>query len=114
MVNIIITPAIGGKPGKLTAVGHAGAGPKGTDMVCCAITALIAGLVANLEACWDVKVTTKGQPGDLELSWRKANRKGRGMERANHAAGYCYTALRALQEDCPPNLRVEWRRVEIE
>lgn len=103
MVNIIIKPATGTESGTAVATGHAGKAP---DMVCAAVTTLMEALAANLDNCWDVKVTRRWEPGHMELRWTKTDRQGNGLRRANDAAGFTYTALRALSGAYPEAVRV--------
>lgn len=105
MVDIIIKPAHGGQAGWLEATGHAG-----DDLLCNTITAICECLAVNVAQCWDVKLRRKDKPGDYGLVWFKSERKSRGMDRANRAAGFAYNGLKALSEEYPQALRVEWKR----
>jgi hypothetical protein len=42
----------------------------------------------------------------MELRWTKTDRQGKGLRRANDAAGFTYTALRALSGAYPEVVRV--------
>ena len=106
MVDISIKPALRNEAGYLLAKGHALKGPHGQDLVCAAITTLIEGLAANLDACWDVKLTRKAEDGRVDLVWTKTDRAGKGLKRANDAAGFTLTALRALAKEYPDALQV--------
>lgn len=114
MVKIRIKPAARLEGGYLIAEGHAGCGPRGADPVCAAITALIEGLAANLKETWDVHVSREAKDGDLVLRWNKSDKEGRGLRRANDAAGFTYISLRALEMAWPKALHVEKIRPRIE
>lgn len=105
MVNIKIKPAHGGQGGWMTATGHAG-----TDLLCNTVTAICECLAVNLEQCWDVRLTRNDTPGNYRLGWSKSERRSRGNDRANRAAGFAYNGLKALAEAYPKNVRVEWIR----
>ena len=44
------------------------------------------------------------------MSWNKSEKRSRGLDRANRAAGFAYNGLKALSEEYPDNVRVEWMR----
>jgi uncharacterized protein YsxB (DUF464 family) len=105
MVRIRINPAHGSQGGWLTASGHAG-----NDLVCNSVTAICECLAVNLSQCWDVRLIRRDTPGDYHLSWNKSEKRSRGLDRANRAAGFAYNGLKALSEEYPDNVRVEWMR----
>lgn len=112
MVNIEIFPAIRGGAGYLTATGHANQAPAGQDMVCCAITALIDALEANLRSCWDIRVMSQRESGHVRISWIKTDHRGVGINRANIYAGFVENALRELAKAYPTALEVHRKRRE--
>jgi uncharacterized protein YsxB (DUF464 family) len=107
MVNIKIRPAHAGQGGWLTAKGHAG-----NDLLCNTVTAICECLAVNLAQCWDVRLTRNDTPGSYRLGWNKSEKRSRGIDRANRAAGFAYNGLRALAVEYPNNVSVEWLREE--
>lgn len=110
MIEIVIMPATMHEAGRLTADGHAMTGEPGRDLICAAVTALVDGLAANLQECWDVHTVRRASSGHVLLTWAKSDRAGRGLRRANDAAGFAYTALKALAEAYPRAVRVVRRK----
>lgn len=106
MIDIKITPGAYHANGRLTATGHAGAVKEGFDPVCCAVSALIDGLLANLGGIYGLKVLVRDGNGKLDLSWIQENRDGHAMEMANRSANWAKNALKALAERYPQNVRV--------
>lgn len=100
MIKIEIKPATRTNPGVLRVTGHGS-----TVDLCNAVTALYEGLAANLDNCWDIRVRRRAIPGDAELMWYKTDKAGRGVSRANSAAGFVYVALKALA--------LAWPEVEV-
>lgn len=108
MVTIEIMPAHGGSSGCLRARGHAG-----DDLLCNTITAICECLAVNLEICWDVKLVRRDASGDYSLRWSQTQRRSRGIDRANRAAGFAYNGLAALAKEYPQALQVTWIRPEV-
>lgn len=107
MIDIEIKPAYGMDDGYLTAKGHAS---PGREAVCEAVTVIENCLAANLEDTWDIKADGTTEKGYTRIWWHKTDRKGRGVERANQAAYFAYTGLKALAMAYPENVTVKWRR----
>lgn len=108
MIKIQIIPSRGRLDGYYRAVGHAG---EGRDAVCTAVTALEECLAANLANTFDLTVERVAAHGSYALRWGR-NRKtpAESVRRANEAAGFVYTGLRALAKQFPEALRVTWNR----
>lgn len=109
MIDIEIKPAYGMDCGYYHAKGHA---RPGHEDVCLAVTTIENCLAANLESTWDIKADGTADPGNARIWWKKDDRKGRGLERANQAAYFAYTGLRALAKAYPEDVTVKWRRPE--
>ena len=107
MVDIRIKPSHNNQAGFLSARGHAG-----DNLLCNTVTAIVECLAVNLEQCWDVRLRRQDNSGDYELRWEKSERKSRGIDRANRAAGFAYNGLKALSEEYPQALSVTWIREE--
>ena len=108
MITIQIIPSRGRLDGYYRAVGHAG---EGRDAVCTAVTALEECLAANLANTFDLSVERVAAHGSYALRWGR-NRKTpvESVRRANEAAGFVYTGLRALAKQFPEALRVSWEK----
>lgn len=108
MITIQIIPSRGRLDGYYRAVGHAG---EGLDAVCTAVTALEECLAANLANTFDLSVERVAAHGSYALRWGR-NRKTpvESVRRANEAAGFVYTGLRALANRFPDSLRVSWEK----
>ena len=111
MIQIEITPAVGGSGGCYKATGHAG---EGKEAVCGAVTAIEECLAANLDNTWNVRTRRKAGPGCYELRWDKTDRQGKGLNRANQAAGFAYTGLKALAQTYPDEVQVKWHQKYME
>lgn len=111
MIIISITPAIGGSGGCYRAVGHAG---EGKDPICTAVTAIEECLAANLECTWNVRTRRSVGNGTYELRWDKTDRAGKGLPRANSAAGFAYNGLKALAQTYPEAVKVQWHQKYME
>lgn len=111
MIHIEILPAYGAQNGYYRATGHAA---EGKEQICTAVTAIEECLAANLENVWNLRLERKAEKGRYTLRWWKSDRQGKGIPRANSAAGFAYTGLRALAKTYPDELKVEWKRPEIE
>lgn len=109
MIRIEIRPAHYGQGGYLRGLGHAS---KGHELVCTAATAIEDCLAANLASCWNVRVRRRAESGRYELNWAKTDKQGRGMRRANDAAGFAYNGLKALAAQYPEDITVAWIRPE--
>lgn len=107
MVRIQIKPAHGGASGYLMARGHAG-----NTLLCNTITAIVECMAVNIYGCWDVRLRRKDESGDYDLRWERECKNSRGIERANRAAGFAYNGLKALADEHPENIKVEWIREE--
>ena len=105
MVHIDISPAYGGRCGCYHAMGHA---KKGHEAVCTAITALSECLAANLANTWNIKMERVVASGVCTLRWHKTDKYGKGLNRANTAAGFAYTGLKALSQAWPEDVEVKW------
>ena len=111
MIRIEICHAHGGIGGYYHSVGHAGAG---NEKICLAVTAIEECLAANLEGTWNVRTRRTAESGTYSLWWNKTDRYGKGLPRANSAAGFAYNGLKALARQYPEIVKVEWRRPETE
>jgi uncharacterized protein YsxB (DUF464 family) len=109
MVIISITPAHGGQSGMYRAVGHAG-----TERICTAVTAIEECLAANLDNTWNIRCRRSVGDGSYELTWNKTDRSGKGLPRANLAAGFAYNGLKALAAEYPNAVRVQWHSSYVE
>lgn len=109
MIRIEICPAYGGQGGWYRATGHAG-----NDRVCTAVTAIEECLAANLEETWEIRVRRTAEKGSYRLSWNKTDKRGVSIRRANSAAGFAYTGLKALGRQYPAELEVIWKRPETD
>ena len=107
MINIEIKPAVGQDGGWYRATGHAA---KGHEAVCEAVTVIANCLAANLQNTWDVRSDGTAEDGRCSIWWARSDRKGRGLARANLAAGFAYTGLRALAREYPEDVTVKWIR----
>lgn len=111
MINITIKPAVWHAAGFLRATGHAGTAPAGQDLLCAAVTALVDGLAANLQAVHGVSVSRKAENGAYVLRWTRE--KGvDGLKDANSAAWHAYVALRALAKEYPEAVKAAWVKQE--
>lgn len=111
MITISITPAYGSEGGMYRAVGHAG---EGKDMICNAVTAIEECLAANLANCWNIRYRRNAGKGTYELRWNKSDRQGKGLNRANQAAGFAYNGLKALAAQYPDTVNVQWHQKYLE
>lgn len=111
MIVISITPAHGCDCGLYRAVGHAG---EGKDPVCTAVTAIEECLAANLESCWNIRCRRNAGKGAYELRWNKTDRHGKGLNRANQAAGFAYNGLKALSAQYPNAVQIVWHQQHLE
>ena len=111
MIHIEIEPALRGQGGWYKATGHANEAKR---EVCTAVTAIEECLAANLMDMWGVRCTRRTGKGLFDLRWNKSEKKGWGLERANQAAGFAYTGLKALAKAYPDELTVVWKRPEVE
>lgn len=107
MIEIEICPAIHSEGGYLLARGHAA---QGHELVCNTVTAIEDCLAANLANTWSLKVRRKVEKGRYELRWNKADRQGKSLRRANSAAGFAYTGLKALAAQYPEDVKVTWKK----
>ena len=107
MIEIEIMPAFRSDGGYLMARGHA---EKGHELVCNAVTVIEDCLAANLANTWSLKVRRKVEKGRYELRWNKADRQGKSLHRANSAAGFAYTGLKALAAQYPEDVHVTWQQ----
>ena len=107
MINIEITPATRVTDGVYLAVGHAGAG---RELICNSVSVIEECLCANLDNTWNIRVYRSLDKGHYELRWRKTDRRGDGLRRANEAAGFAYTGLKALAKKYPDEVAVKWLR----
>ena len=82
----------------LHAVGHAGYGPRGADVVCAAVSAAVGMLLAGLEACEVRELTVSRGEGEVYLSFGGA--EGEALWRA------CRVYLEALARAYPENVEV--------
>lgn len=92
------------EPGRpaLTAMGHAGAGEKGRDLVCAALSAMFLGLCAALEdAGEDYAMQSEAESARLRIDCRGCSPRGRLLIRGT-AAG-----LRTLAAAHPEHVRFE-------
>lgn len=105
MINIEIKPAAGQDSGQYRSFGHAR-----DRNICEAVTVIANCLAANLNNTWEVRVKGVEEDGRISLWWDKADRKGKGLPRANLAAGFAYTGLRALAKEYPDEVNVRWIR----
>lgn len=85
----------------LTAAGHAGAAPRGEDLVCAGISTLLCTLAAQLEQT-DAKTCVRLEPGFAEL---------RAARTAQTAAAFSFaeTGLRLLEAQYPQYVSVTER-----
>ena len=113
MISITITPAhIGnGNNGLYRASGHAG---EGRELICNAVSAIEECLAANLLNTWNVRCERFAGKGSYELRWHKTDRHGKGLHRANLAAGFAYNGLKALAETYPNDIKVTWNQQFME
>lgn len=111
MIQIVITPAHSGHGGLYRAIGHAG---EGEDRICTAVTAIEECLAANLENTWNVRYRRSAGKGTYELTWNKTDRPGKGIPRANQAAGFAYNGLKALAAQYPDVVHVQWKPQFVE
>lgn len=110
MIEIEIMPAARGSDGHYIATGHAG---EGNDLVCNAVSVIEECLAANLDNTWNIRMTRRMANGKYELRWNKSDRKGAGIPRANLAAGFAYTGLKALAKSYPDIVTVKWKKAEF-
>lgn len=110
MIEIEIMPAARGAGGSYVAIGHA---EKGRELVCNAVTVIEECLCANLDNTWNIRLTRRKTEGRYELRWNKSDRKGAGLPRANLAAGFAYTGLKALAAQYPDQVKVKWKKAEF-
>ena len=93
------------EPGCVTAKGHAGYAPEGSDIVCAAVSILLFSLaqrLRELEAAGCVRVETlRLEAGDAELRWTSGDAAFMRDESAVVRAG-----LRMLAARYPGNVRV--------
>ena len=114
MINIEIKPAYRNEPGYIKAQGHASGAPAGQNLVCCAVTTLIAALQTNLQDCRDIYVYGHANSGDVDLRWNKCDRHGKGLARARIYTDFVYQGLRGLQRNYPKDIRIRWTEPERE
>jgi len=107
MIEIEIMPAFRSDGGYLLARGHAA---QGHELICNTVTAIEDCLAANLANTWHLRVRRTTEKGRYELRWNKADRKGAGLRRANDAAGFAYTGLKALAAQYPEDVHVTWKQ----
>lgn len=110
MIQIEIMPAARTAEGSYLATGHAG---QGNELICNAVTVIEECLCANLDSTWNIRVNRAMSNGRYELRWHKTDRRGDGLRRANDAAGFAYTGLKALAAQYPGLLTVKWRKAEF-
>ena len=105
MINIEIMPAARGAAGYYISEGHAG---DGMSHLCNAVTAIEGCLEANLKNTWSIRVDLKTNEtsGGCQMRWRKTDREGKSLHRANQAAGFAYTGLKALAEEYPDIIHI--------
>lgn len=83
---------------RLTAQGHAGAAPKGTDLVCAAVSTLLCTLAAQLRQADDAAYT--------QLAAGYAELQAAQSEKTAAAFSFAETGLRMLAGEYPKHIRV--------
>ncbi len=73
MITVLVTP------GKIHVSGHANTAPKGSDIVCSAVSAITLTLIRGLKeiACMELNESVEG--GNIRIEWQDMNDTGRAL-----------------------------------
>jgi uncharacterized protein YsxB (DUF464 family) len=90
------------------ASGHAGAGKKGTDIVCAAVSVLMRtalGVLSNREG-----ITVRGGAPEPGFLWLEAEYTAEGKEFLSAAGVFLIEGLRSVAQEYPENCKLHIRR----